>query len=453
MKLSFQPRSSAAFRMAFNYSVLLVLSLLILFTIFYMQTVNVLQNRIDRQIISSTNRLLEEYAQDGQPALVKQIRNHFRDDIYSDTEIYLLVNAEGEKIIGNIPAIPPLLQTRKGLAEARVIRNGREARGRMAVETLSDGSRLLVGSDINHQLEIEALFNRAGLIAGLLGLIMSIGGAFLFHRELKLRIAGIQKLVTHVRQGDLSQRLPVAEENDEFSRMNMDINDMLDQQQRLMDGVRHVSNTIAHNLRTPLTRILLRLRKSGQEDPQAREETLRFATREIEELGIMFDKMLNIAEVESGTRRQAFAPIALNDVVADVMELYEPVAEEKGISLHVHFSDTPMILGDRDLLASAVANLIDNAIKYAGQNATVEVSTMSDLHESIISVHDNGPGIPDDDLPHIGRHFYRVDRTRPGYGLGVASIMAIVQLHSGRIVYQNTSPGLMVQMYFKSHTS
>ena len=216
MKLPFQPWRSAAFRMAFNYSALLVLSLLVLFAVFYVQTVSVLQTRIDRQITSNTNRLLEEYAQAGEPALIKQIRNHFRDDIYSDTEIYLLINAEGEKLIGNIPALPPVLQNKKGLAEARVIRNGREARGRMTVETLPDGSRLLVGSDINHQLEIEALFNRAGLIAGLVGLLMSIGGAFLFHRELKSRISGIQQLVAHVKQGDLSQRLPTASQSDEF---------------------------------------------------------------------------------------------------------------------------------------------------------------------------------------------------------------------------------------------
>jgi len=450
MKLPFQPWRSAAFRMAFNYSALLVLSLLVLFAVFYVQTVSVLQNRIDRQITSNTNRLLEEYAQAGEPALIKQIRNHFRDDIYSDTEIYLLINAEGEKLIGNIPALPPVLQNKKGLAEARVIRNGREARGRMTVETLPDGSRLLVGSDINHQLEIEALFNRAGLIAGLVGLLMSIGGAFLFHRELKSRISGIQQLVAHVKQGDLSQRLPTASQSDEFSRMNADINDMLDQQQRLMDGVRHVSNTIAHNLRTPLTRILLRLRKSEQEDVSMRDEALRFAAREIEDLGVMFDKLLNIAEAEAGTRRQAFAPLALNEVIADVMELYEPVAEEKGSILQSEFTDTAIIHGDRDLLASAVANLIDNALKYAGAQATVTVSTEVNAHEAIITIRDNGPGIPAEDLPHIGRHFYRVDRNRPGYGLGVASVMAIVQLHGGRMEYRTATPGLIVQMIFKS---
>src|SRR5690606_5186748 len=148
-----------------------------------------------------------------------------RDGVYSDTEIYLLVNANGEKLIGNIPAIPLVLQHTRGLTETRVIRDGRESYGRMLVENLPDGSRLLVGSDINHQREIEHLFNRAGLIAGLIGLLMSIGGALLFRRELRQRIRGIQQLVAHVKAGDLSQRIPLSPHEDEFSRLNADIND------------------------------------------------------------------------------------------------------------------------------------------------------------------------------------------------------------------------------------
>lgn len=451
MRHAFGPWRSVAFRMAFNYSALLVLTLLVLFAIFYLQTVTVLQHRIDKQILANAHRLQEDFLHEGQRGLIQQIQHIFRDDIYSDTEIYLLTDAEGHKLIGNIPAIPSSVAIRKGLADARVIRNGRETYGRMMIETLSDGSQLLVGSDINHQLDIEALFNRAGLIAGLLGILMSIGAALLFRRELRIRISSIHQLVTHVKQGDLSQRIPLTSEGDEFSRLNADINDMLDQQQRLMAGVRHVSNTIAHNLRTPLTRILLRLRKSDNLDAASREQALHFTAREIEELGVMFDKLLNIAEVEAGTRRQAFVPVVLNDLVTDVIDLYEPVAEENGSTLTARIDGNPVILGDRDLLGSAIANLVDNALKYAGKDATVDIRTALQDTEAVITVQDNGPGIDEALLPNIGRHFYRADRQRPGHGLGVASILAIVQLHGGQIRFANASPGLIASMRFPAH--
>lgn len=275
---------------------------------------------------------------------------------------------------------------------------------------------------------------------------MSIGGALLFRRELRQRLSGIQQIVTHIEAGDLSQRIPLLQQEDEFSRLSRDINSMLDQQQRLMDGVRHISNTIAHNLRTPMTRILLRLRKSEQEGAQARDEALQFALQEMEELSVMFNKLLDLAEVESGTRRQSFSSISLNDVVADVLELYEPVAEEKSVRLTSVFDAEPVTNGDRELLASAIANLVDNALKYAGENAAVEVRTTQDAHGAAIIVRDNGAGIPVTELPRIGTHFYRLDRSRPGYGLGLASVMAIARLHGGNLEFSNANPGLIVRM-------
>ncbi len=447
MKLpGFKLWGSVAFRMAFNYSALLVLSMLVLLAVFYTQTVNVLKSQIDRHIASNSQRLLNDFIENGESSVAQQIKDILRDGVYSDTEIYLLVNPYGEKVIGNIPSIPHKAKNREGMVETRVMRSGREAIGRMYIQQLPDGSKLVVGSDINHQLEIERLFDRASLIAGLIGLFMSIGGALLFRRELRQRLSGIQQIVTHIEAGDLSQRIPLLQQEDEFSRLSRDINSMLDQQQRLMDGVRHISNTIAHNLRTPMTRILLRLRKSESEGAQARDEALQFALQEMEELSVMFNKLLDLAEVESGTRRQSFSSISLNDVVADVLELYEPVAEEKSVRLTSVFDAEPVTNGDRELLASAIANLVDNALKYAGENAAVEVRTTQDAHGAAIIVRDNGAGIPVTELPRIGTHFYRLDRSRPGYGLGLASVMAIARLHGGNLEFSNANPGLIVRM-------
>ncbi|MFJ7565629.1 sensor histidine kinase [Herminiimonas sp. NPDC097707] len=452
MKLpTFKPWGSTAFRMAFNYSALLVLSMLVLLAVFYMQTVNVLQSRIDRQIFTNAHRLENDFVAHGAASLELQIKDILRDGVYSDTEIYLLLNPYGEKVIGNIPAVPFGVKDKVGMVEARVIRNGRETIGRMHIQHLSDNSILVVGSDINHQLEIERLFDRASLIAGLIGLLMSVVGALLFRRELRLRISGIQQIVTHIEAGDLSQRIPASQQEDEFSRLNRDINRMLDQQQRLMDGVRHVSNTIAHNLRTPMTRIRLRLMKSEHEGAQAREEALQFALQEIEELGIIFDKLLNLAEVESGTHRQIFSPVSLNDVVADIVEFYEPVAEEKSIHFSAVFDADPVINGDRELLASAIGNLVDNALKYVNDGATVSIRTTLDASGASIIVQDNGTGIPATELSRIGTHFHRLDRSRPGYGLGLASVLAIARLHGGNLEFSDAAPGLIVRMTLAPH--
>jgi signal transduction histidine kinase len=236
-----------------------------------------------------------------------------------------------------------------------------------------------------------------------------------------------------------------------------------------MDGVRHVSNTIAHNLRTPLTRVLVRLRtveealqaKEGH-DPQGllgslgpqdhpQREAVATAIRELEELAVVFEKLLQIAEVEAGARRQQFAPVALHVIADDVAELYEAVAEARGIVLLREPADMAVALGDRDLLAGAAANLLDNALKYAGNaveggtggtGATVRIGTHTVDGRAQLFVQDNGPGIPAAEYERIGVRFHRLGRSTPGHGLGLASVQAVVALHGGRLQFADARPGL-----------
>jgi len=216
----------------------------------------------------------------------------------------------------------------------------------------------------------------------------------------------------------------------------------------LMDGVRHVSNTIAHNLRTPLTRILLRLQSAEGRSAAEQAQAVQFAAREVAELGVVFDKLLHIAEVESGARRQAFTPLALDVVVTDVLELYEPVAEERGVHMSCAFEGAVVVAADANLIASALANLIDNALKYTvplGQGM-VQVRLELQGEQVVLSVRDNGQGVPAADLDRIGTRFYRADRSREGYGLGLASVQAIVRLHGGQLSFHDADPGLHVRL-------
>ena len=229
--------------------------------------------------------------------------------------------------------------------------------------------------------EIEQLVLRALVIGGGIAVLLAIGGAVLFRQQLEHRVAAIRRTVLEIEAGDLSRRIPVLEAEDEFTRLDRDINHMLDRIQHLMDGVREVSNAIAHDLRTPLGRIrsLLDEALRPRTTIEQLSETAGAAIQGIDELIVVFDKLLQIAEAESGTRRQSF-PIALKEIITGVVELYDATAEEKGIALVIKIDGEPTTLGDKDLLASATANLIDNALKYAGGMATVQVRATRTEH-------------------------------------------------------------------------
>jgi signal transduction histidine kinase len=299
--------------------------------------------------------------------------------------------------------------------------------------------------------EIEQLLLRALIVGSAIAVLLAIGGAVIFRRQLEHRVAAIRRTVLEIEAGDLSRRIPVSDARDEFTLLNRDINHMLDQIESLMDGVKSVSNAIAHDLRTPLGRI------RGQLDEALRPGTTREKLSEtasaailgIDELTTVFDKLLQIAEAESGTRRQSFQPIALKEITRDVVELYDATAEDNEVALVVDDNDSePTALGDKDLLASATANLIDNALKYSGRMATIRVGATEERHTVSIVVRDNGPGIPAEERAKVITRFYRLDRSRslPGNGLGLPIVAAISHLHGGMLSLDDAGPGLIARI-------
>ncbi len=458
-----KPWSSTAFRLALTYGVLLVLTMSIVLSVFYVQTVGVLRARLDRQAENHLRRLVEHREKYGEAALVSEIQQTLLDGVNTDTEILILTDADGEPIIGNADIVPARRLTDMGVRDLGVRRNGRLVTGRVAVAQLPDGKLLAAGSDMQAQRDVEELFGRASLLAGLVALGMAVLGAGAFRRVVEERAADIRTTMARVATGDLRQRIPVTGRDDEFTLLNRDINTMLDRLELLMDGIRHVSNTIAHNLRTPLTRILLRLRNAQQATPEEKNETLVLVAQEVAELGVVFDKLLQIAEVESGASRKNFAPVDLHALLVDVVEFYEPLVEDAGGVLRLDVQGTPMALGDGDLLASAVANLVDNAIKYGsspGSEHGADVLLRAGVaHEHGIDggawgveiiVQDQGPGVDAATREKMGTRFYRAESEREGYGLGLASVQAIVQLHGGRLSFENAHPGLQARVWLPS---
>lgn len=462
-----RPWSSVAFRLALYYGGLLVLTMVIVLSVFYVQTVGVLGARMDRQADNHLRRLVEHGAKYGQQALESEIRWMLQDGVNTDTEILMLTDAQGQVLLGNAAPWPPRRLSTVGVRDVTVRRAGVLVAGRVAVAELPGGRLLAVGSDLQAQRHMEELIGRASLLAGGAALVMAIVGAQVFRRVVDDRAADIRSTMARVAAGDLRQRIPVTGRDDEFTLLGRDINGMLDRLEHLMEGVRHVSNTIAHNLRTPLTRMLLQLR--GAEHAPAAEQaaTLARMAREVEELGVVFDKLLQIAEVESRTSRTRFARVEVRALLLDVAELYAPVLEDSGGSLRAEVQDdAPAALGDADLLASAIANLIDNAIKYGRapeggrgadivlQAAPAPAATHGPGAPGIaITVRDHGPGVEPQALEQLGTRFFRARTDGQGYGLGLSSVRAIVELHGGRLEFTNTHPGMQARIWLPAPPS
>lgn len=446
---------SVAFRLALGYGVSVMLFMLVILSVLYVQTIGVLQNRIDRQLRATSHRLVTHFEADGREKLVAEIGDVLTDGQNTDTEAFLLTDGSGTRIAGNIAVTPGLLRPTSGIDDRVFVRDGRAAYGRVLTERLSDGSKLVVGRDMQDQKDLEQLVGNALLGASLVAVLLAIIGAAVFREQLEMRVGAIRRTAAQIEAGDLTRRIPVSGKQDEFARLGSDINLMLDRIEILMEGVRHVSNTIAHNLRTPLSRIRSKLDVANRPDATVEQvsQAAAFAIREIEELTVVFDKLLQIAEAESGARRQIFLPVSLNDIVTDVVELYDPVAEEKGVVFHTELADNAVADGDRDLLASAIANLIDNAIKYAGSPARVTVKTLQNADSVTVVVQDNGPGIPPLDRSKIGTRFFRLNRAVPGYGLGLASVTAIAHLHHATFQLDDAGPGLIARLTLIRNTT
>jgi signal transduction histidine kinase len=441
---------TVAFRLALSYGLLAIGSMSVISAAFYFGTVGVLERSTDAKLLSLSKRLAEHSETRGDQGLRNEIEQLLVDGIDQDTEVYLLVTPDGRKIVGNIFGWTQKSAPLNSLTDLAVMRNGRPSLSRLLPRLLSDGSILVVGRDLQDQREIERLVWHSLLAGGAVAVLLAIGGALLFRRQLEHKVGAIRRTALEIEAGDLSRRIPISDVEDEFARLNRDINRMLDRIEHLMDGVRHVSNAIAHDLRTPLGRIRSRLEEAlrpGDSSAQLA-GTARFAIQQVDELIQMLDRLLQIAEAESGARRQSFAPVPLASVLSDVVELYDAAAEAEGITLVTEIEGGPVALGDKNLLTSALANLVDNALKYAGAGSTVQVRAVEERDRVSLVVQDNGPGIPPTERARVVDRFYRLDESRslPGNGLGLSIVTAIAALHWGKLHLDDAAPGLSARI-------
>ena len=452
-------RGSIAARLAVGYGVLVAAAMAALSAIVYFGTVGVFERSIDNTILGAQARLTGAWRDGGRPALVREIDVQLHDLNDTDTEMLGLVGAGGRLVAGNLgswdPATPPA-----GIAAGRLV-SVRMARGgvpapvpvsvRLVVVGLEDGSRLVVGRDLVDVDAIRSVVEHALLVSAAVSILLAFFGAQLFRGRLEARIGEIRRTTARIAAGELSSRIGV-QGRDEFAHLGQDINRMLDRIEALMEGVRHVSNSIAHDLRTPLGRVRNRLDRALQAsvDPDALVLDARLAIEDIDGVISLFDKLLQIAALEAGVRAGSAETLDLAAIAHDMSELYEAAAEEQGVTLRYSGAPAATVRGDRDLLANALASLIDNAIKYGRSGGRVDVTVIVQDGATVLAVRDYGPGVPAGDMDKLTRRFYRVDQSRnlPGNGLGLAIVTAIVQLHGGTLDLRAIEPGFEASMHF-----
>jgi signal transduction histidine kinase len=352
-----------------------------------------------------------------------------------------LFRPDGSRIAGNLARPPAALELDAIPQSVELVKagadEGQTRRVRAIGRQLPDGNVLMVGRNVDEAKELATVVSQAlalGLIPALL-LCLAIG--VLLSMRAERQLAGITQRVSRIVAGNLRERLPHRDSDDPFSKLAAIVNRMLDEIETLIQALAGVGNDIAHDLRTPLTRARLMLER-GRENAETLQQ-LQTATDKaiggIDQSLAITTALLRLAEIENSRRSAAFAKVALADILREIGDLYEPIAENKGIALHIDAVHAPTVDGDRDLLMEAIANLVDNALKFTPEGGRVEVALLRGDGEDIVRVRDTGPGISEEERDAVLRRFYRSDKLRGvrGLGLGLNLVAAIVKLHEFRL--------------------
>jgi len=416
-----------------------------------------LSRQLNQTIDAELKGLAEQYRGGGLDQLVRIVAERSRTP---GNSLYLVADKEGKQLSGNLSAVSPQLWESLGPVEffySRPAPGGVERRLAFAnVFRLPGGYRLIVGRDIEDRRELARLI-RITMLWGLgVMALVGIGGGYWVSRRLLARIDNLSATTRTIMKGDLTGRLPVSGSGDELDRLAQSLNLMLARIEQLMAGLREVSDNIAHDLKTPLNRLRNRVEEALREprDDTVYREALERTIEEADGLIKTFNALLSIARLEAGAGGDNRDTLDLSALVSDVAELYEPVAEERGIALKADVAIPIAIRGDRQLLGQAIANLIDNALKYGAPTAQggngwapeVEVRAETDDGAAEITVTDRGPGVPAPERERVLGRFVRLEasRSEPGSGLGLSLVAAVARLHGGSLRLEDNEPGLRV---------
>lgn len=441
-----------ALRLIIVYSFILSLALLGLYWF------NI--NQIDRKTLIELENELSSMIKTHNQSGLKFLINYINESQHQEEKIYLLISEEGEKISGNLLNWPEDFEIESNHKAKGIWINDEvipveiyddDAYWPVVSANLNDGNRLLLARKIEQaetlQFISEFLIDAIGMSIIFASLI-----SILLGRKILRKMDIISATASNIMSGDLSQRIPISKHNDEFNTLSKNLNSMLERIQQLIKGIREVTDNIAHDLRSPLTRLRSKIEVTLLE-PRSEEEyreVLRESVEDIESLIKTFNALLSIAQAEAGNHRMLWQPVNLKKLALDLMDLYMPLVENKHQSLTLQNGVDPVILGSRDLLAQSFGNLLENAIKYTPEGGSIIFKVEDTSNDIIISVSDTGPGIPENEHEHVLEKFYRLDSSRhtEGNGLGLSLVKAVASLHKASLKIKNTNPGVIISHRF-----
>lgn len=444
-----------AFRIVAIYLAIFAISTVALVGFVYTNTALVLDRETDQTIEAEITGLVEQYQRLGLPGLTDAIIGR---SVRGEQGLYLLANANRQVIAGNLDAWPQVSSDDNVFVEFTYERRIgaapelRTARGRILA--LAQGFYLLVARDVAERRALENLFQTALYWGAGLMIVLGLAGGLLISHNFLARLDVINRTSRQIMGGDLSRRVPVTPAGDEFDDLSENLNRMLDRIERLLHGMREVSDNVAHDLRSPLNRLRNRLELAAMRQPVDSETAreLEGAVQETDRLIGTFNALLLIAEAEAGSVRETMRDFNLDGVIEGIGELYGPLAEEKQLRFEVRkFSQDAIVHGDRNLISQALANLLDNAIKYTPSGGAVTVGLENRGAGPVLVVADTGPGIPQGDRARVTERFVRLESSRnsPGTGLGLSLVAAVARLHEAELSLEDNHPGLRATLAFK----
>ena len=405
--------------------------------------------QMDSTIQAEIQGLAERYDQEGLQGLTELIAERVNRQQATGNSIYLLTTFTLQPLVGNLDRWPKNASINNDWIEFLLEINEQTNETHLArakIFQLPGKYGLLVGRDVHQLTEAKRRIVQA-LTWGLaiMVLLAFLGGLVLSRRTVR-KIERINQTTQSIMSGDLSRRVPVTGRNDDFDQVADNLNQMLDRIQMLMEDIRRVSDNIAHDLRTPLARLRQHLEEARlEEDPTSKSAlNLEQSIKEADSLLATFNALLRIARIEAGQVRAGFSEVDFYVLLEDIVEFYEPLVEEKDQHLETTLDANTTSHGDRDLLFQAFANILENAIKYTPNKGNLSVSLIKLNTEIVITIADNGPGIPATERDKVFRRFYRLDQSRSssGNGLGLSMVSAVIALHNGSITLEDNIPGL-----------
>lgn len=441
---------SSAFTLAFGY-VAFGIAALVLFAapLWYAWQVTIQDGRTE-VLRADTQRLSEIFRREGAPGLAMFINNRVAMQIPGE-RILLVTDPTLHRLAGNLPEWPRVIPLEPGNYMLPVSLAGKQTRAMFVHTILPGGYNLLVGRDQKLFAPLTTRF-WYGLGAAVAVLVIAgVLGGLMIRRALLLRVDGIRNTVLAIVQGDWTHRLPTKPGSDELDTLSRTINGMLDQIEQLLHGVRDVSNSIAHDLRTPLAELRSRLEELSLTRPGPDETfaEIEAAVVDVDRVIRIFDALLRLAEIDTGMRRSGFVPVDAAHIARQAVDFYLPAAEQKGIGLSFQGTGPAEISGDPVLLAQAIGNLIDNALKYTAERGAISVEVQNLGDDTVrLTVADDGPGIPDEEKPKVSTRFYRGDTSRgtPGVGLGLTLVASVAKVHGGALELADNDPGLRANL-------